>query len=101
MKEIIISACAGLLAGLTMALTLEKLYLMLVFCFIGGLCLGIGLILLIDKKKWLIRKFEQALEMEKQQIIDAHGLIAKLQDDGSHKLISGETYYNETYKLSA
>ncbi len=51
MKDIIISACAGLLVGLTMALTLEKLYLMLVFAFIGGLCLGIGLILLIDKKK--------------------------------------------------
>jgi hypothetical protein len=44
--------------------------------------------------------FEQALELEKQQIIEAHGLIAKLQEDGSHKLISGETYYNETYKPS-
>ena len=43
----------------------------------------------------------QAKEMEKQQIIDAHGLIAKLQEDGSHKIISGETYYNETYKPSA
>jgi hypothetical protein len=41
---------------------------------------------------------QQALELEKQQIIDAHGLIAKLQEDGTHKLISGETYYNETYK---
>jgi hypothetical protein len=40
----------------------------------------------------------QAIEMEKQQIIEAHGLIAKLQEDGTHKLISGETYYNETYK---
>jgi hypothetical protein len=45
--------------------------------------------------------FKQALEMEKQQIIEAHGLIAKLQEDGTHKLISGETYYNETYKPSA
>jgi hypothetical protein len=43
---------------------------------------------------------EQAIEMEKQQIIEAHGLIAKLQEDGTHKLISGETYYNETYKPS-
>jgi hypothetical protein len=42
--------------------------------------------------------FNAALELEKQQIIDAHGLIAKLQEDGSHKLISGETYYDETYK---
>ena len=49
----------------------------------------------------LICKFEQALEMEKEQIIEAHGLIAKLQEDGSHKLISGETYYDETYKPSA
>ena len=47
------------------------------------------------------KEIEQAIEMEKQQIIDAHGLIAKLQEDGSHKLISGETYYNETYKPSA
>jgi hypothetical protein len=45
-------------------------------------------------------EIEQALEMEKEQIIEAHGLIAKLQEDGSHKLISGETYYNETYKPS-
>jgi hypothetical protein len=44
---------------------------------------------------------QQALEMEKEQIIEAHGLIAKLQEDGSHKLISGETYYDETYKPSA
>jgi hypothetical protein len=43
-------------------------------------------------------EIQQAKEMEKQQIIEAHGLIAKLQEDGSHKLISGETYYNETYK---
>jgi hypothetical protein len=43
-------------------------------------------------------EIEQALEMEKEQIIEAHGLIAKLQEDGSHKLISGETYYDETYK---
>jgi hypothetical protein len=45
--------------------------------------------------------FEQAKEMEKQQIMEAHGLIAKLQEDGSHKIISGETYYDETYKPSA
>ena len=40
----------------------------------------------------------QAIEMEKQQIIEAHGLIAKLQEDGSHKLISGKQYYDETYQ---
>ena len=41
---------------------------------------------------------KQALEMEKEQIIEAHGLIAKLQEDGSHKLISGKQYYDETYQ---
>ena len=46
-------------------------------------------------------KIKQALEMEKEQIIEAHGLIAKLQEDGSHKIISGETYYDKTYKPSA
>jgi hypothetical protein len=51
--------------------------------------------------KSVLDLFEQALEMEKEQIIEAHGLIAKLQEDGSHKLISGETYYDETYKPSA
>ena len=51
MKTVIISALIGILAGLLAGLTLEKLYLMLVFSFIGGLCFGIGLILLIDKKK--------------------------------------------------
>jgi len=44
--------------------------------------------------------FIEALEMEKEQIIEAHGLIAKLQEDGTHKLISGETYYDETFKKS-
>jgi len=51
MKTIIISACLGLLFGLTAGLTLEKLYIMLALAFIGGTCLGIGLILLIEKKK--------------------------------------------------
>jgi hypothetical protein len=60
----------------------------------------------IEKRQYFIgndmlEAYNKALEMEKQQIIEAHGLIAKLQDDGSHKLISGETYYNETYKPSA
>lgn len=51
MKAIIISALLGILFGLTAGLTLEKLYLMLALAFIGGTCLGIGLILMIDKKK--------------------------------------------------
>jgi hypothetical protein len=53
----------------------------------------------IIKEKGLVDlDIQAALEMEKEQIIEAHGLIAKLQEDGSHKLISGETYYDETYK---
>ena len=55
----------------------------------------------IHSIKCLPEFVKQALEMEKEQIIEAHGLIAKLQEDGSHKLISGETYYDETYKPSA
>jgi hypothetical protein len=56
-------------------------------------------IIISDKfEKSTLDLFIEALEMEKQQIVEAHGLIAKLQDDGSHKLISGETYYNDTYK---
>lgn len=44
---------------------------------------------------------KQAKEMEKQQIMDAHGDDRSyLQDDGSHKTIDGEQYYNETYKPS-
>ena len=51
----------------------------------------------IDNYKLII---SLSKDMEKQQIIEAHGLIAKLQEDGTHKLISGETYYNKTYKPS-
>ena len=41
----------------------------------------------------------QAKEMEKQQIINAHGdEQSYLQDDGSWKTIYAEEYYNETYK---
>lgn len=48
--------------------------------------------------------FEQAKEMEKQQIINAHGVKTKR---GERQGISfwesknGEQYYNETYKPSA
>jgi hypothetical protein len=43
---------------------------------------------------------EQALEMEKQQIIDAHllGLIYPLEMEASKQ---AEQYYSETYKPSA
>jgi hypothetical protein len=51
MKTIIISALIGILFGLTAGLILQNFYTMLSLAFIGGTCLGIGLILLIDKKK--------------------------------------------------
>jgi hypothetical protein len=47
----------------------------------------------------LFEIFEQALEMEKQQIIDAH-----LAGQNSAEEVDGETeieYYNKTYKPSA
>tara|TARA_R110000868_G_scaffold163659_1_gene395966 strand:+ start:118 stop:363 length:246 start_codon:yes stop_codon:yes gene_type:complete len=42
---------------------------------------------------------EKSKEMEKQQIIDAHGdEQSYLQDDGSWKTVYVEQYYNEIYK---
>jgi hypothetical protein len=43
----------------------------------------------------LIKKSEQAKQMEKEQIEDAHeiGYI----NGGNHKSVNGEQYYNETY----
>jgi len=41
---------------------------------------------------------EQAKEMEKEQIIDAHGdEQSHLEDDGSWRTVTVEQYYNETY----
>ena len=41
----------------------------------------------------------QAKQMEKEQIINAHGdEQSYLQDDGSWKTIYAEEYYNETFK---
>jgi hypothetical protein len=51
LKHIILVSLINLAIGLIFGLTLEKLYTMLIFAFVGGLCLGIGLISLIDKKK--------------------------------------------------
>ena len=44
------------------------------------------------QQEWLRDEIEQAKEMEKEQIIEAHG--AKQY----HKTVSGEQYYNETFK---
>ena len=42
---------------------------------------------------------EEAKEMHKQEIIEAHGEDRSyLQDDGSWKRINGEQYYQETFK---
>jgi 2,4-dienoyl-CoA reductase-like NADH-dependent reductase (Old Yellow Enzyme family) len=41
---------------------------------------------------------QQAKELEKEQIINAHGdEQSKLQDDGTWKVQTAEQYYNETY----
>ena len=46
----------------------------------------------------LLRAFESAKEMEKQQIEKAHGEDRSyLQNDGSWKTINGEQYYTKTY----
>jgi len=50
-KKIISFPIIGFGIGLIPCLTLEDLYLKLIFSFITGTCLLIGLILLIDKKK--------------------------------------------------
>lgn len=51
-------------------------------------------IILVD----ILELINQAKEMEKEQIIKAHGdEQSHLQDDGSWKRISAEQYYNETY----
>ena len=44
--------------------------------------------------------FHQAKEMEKQQIIEAHGnKLKKSKDEGNYEYwFSGEDYYNKTFK---
>jgi len=53
----------------------------------------------LESKK-LIKLFEQAKEMEKQQIIDAHGNKTKKSGGISNStyILTGEQYYNETFK---
>ena len=48
----------------------------------------------------LLHYFEQAKEMEKQQIIDAHGNQTKKSGGISNAtyILTGEQYYNETFK---
>ena len=55
---------------------------------------------MIDNKDSIIEErlqaFEQAKEMEKEQIINAHDL--GYTDCKSYNIRSGEEYYNETFK---
>ena len=52
-----------------------------------------------EHKEHIEKLIEQAKEMEKEQIINAHGdEQSYLQDDGSWKTIYAEQYYNETFK---
>jgi hypothetical protein len=59
-----------------------------------------------DHEKWvemptkvLLEYAEQAKEMEKEQIMEAHGDERDyLSDSGNFITISAEQYYNETYK---
>ena len=40
---------------------------------------------------------KQAKEMEKQQIIDAHGIKTKSINQDQSEIITGRQYYNETF----
>jgi hypothetical protein len=50
--------------------------------------------------KEFINHFHKYLEMEKQQIVEAHGnKLKKSRDEGNYEYwFSGEDYYNKTYK---
>ena len=54
----------------------------------------------IEEDKPVFEMFQQALELEKHQIIDAHltGLIYPLEMEAS---VQAYEYYNETYKNEA
>ena len=41
--------------------------------------------------------FEKAKAMEKQQIIDAHGIKTKSINQDQSEIITGRQYYNETF----
>jgi hypothetical protein len=50
----------------------------------------------LDSSLWKIKeKFEQAKNMEKQQIINAHG--NKYYQD-KERIVTGNQYFNDTYK---
>jgi len=54
-----------------------------------------------DAFDWIFQDLiEQAKEMEKQQIVEAHGnKLKKSKDEGNYEYwFSGEDYYNKTFK---
>ena len=55
-----------------------------------------------DRMRLLFNEFEKAKEMEKEQIIDAHGnKLKKSRDTGNYEYwFSGEDYYNKTFKTN-
>jgi len=54
----------------------------------------------IDRMRLLFNEFEKAKEMEKQQIIDAHGSkLKKSRGVTNYEYwYTGENYYNDTFK---
>ena len=48
-----------------------------------------------DKMTWYAI-LDKAKEMEKEQIVHAHGI--KMKGVNNHKCVTGEQYYNETYE---
>ena len=44
------------------------------------------------------KEIEQAKEMEKKQIIDAYGVKTESINQDQSKIVTGNQYYNETYK---
>jgi serine/threonine protein phosphatase PrpC len=50
--------------------------------------------------QWLLEDIEQAKEMEKQQIVEAHGNKEKKSGGVSNAtyILTGEEYYNEQFK---
>jgi hypothetical protein len=53
----------------------------------------------LDNNPWNMKIINQAKEMEKQQIIDAHGTKKDYSfSQIDPKTITGEQYYNETFK---
>ena len=53
-----------------------------------------------DIMRMLFNEFEQAKEIEKEQIVEAHGnKLKKSKDEGNYEYwFSGEDYYNKTFK---